>query len=327
MVSVSPCSLGNSPKNLAEQKAGSKKSNSTSETMDSADQRASSKHSVGSAYETRMSSKCSAASSCQWREASQTIIVFDWDDTLCPSSWLRANSPPLSYFHPPPQEERYLKPLHELEDAVIEVLQLAQRYGKVVIITSASHNWVNTSCTNFLPRVLPYLSNIPIVYAQSLWKVWEHEQRLRKGKPEVKEGPDDATRTGFMGYPISYINRIYTMGEKIRDSISDTTEHAGYRWKKLAFATELSAFYSRTVTQSWKNVISVGDADDERAATHYTVGCCSPGRRRKRAKTIKMWDAPTIEELLEQVKNITSALPALIMYDNNFEVEIDDTYA
>merc|ERR1719473_325703 len=63
----------------------------------------------------------SSGSSAEWATPAQSIVIFDWDDTLCPSSWIRCNRPALSYFRPPPNEDRFVKPLEELQNCVLHL--------------------------------------------------------------------------------------------------------------------------------------------------------------------------------------------------------------
>ena len=43
------------------------------------------------------------------------------------------------------------------------------------------------------------------------------------------------------------------------------------RKKQLAIQGEVRQFYSQYAGQSWKNMISIGDSDFERKATHKTM--------------------------------------------------------
>merc|ERR1740120_290153 len=66
----------------------------------------------------------STGSQSDFFKVDQTIILFDWDDTLCPSNWIRENRPALSFFKPAPQEEKFQKPLRELSKIVDATLKL-----------------------------------------------------------------------------------------------------------------------------------------------------------------------------------------------------------
>jgi len=276
---------------------------------------------------------------------SKSIIIFDWDDTLCPSSWIRDNRPSLSYFRPPPNESRFTKPLEELQTLVLKLLALAMTLGKVIIITNAQKPWATTSCRNFLPRVLPTLQMIPQIYAQNTWCMWEIESAKRR-RPSVgfkapvgRASTNDLTRvqsrieTGLKKNGSSvlaannmYVDRLSEVGLKLFSENGQKScqqeDDPSYVWKKLAFGVELTEFYSQYRQQSWSNVISIGDADYERAATKHVVECCSPSNAKKRAKTIKMFDDPTIEELIAQLEKLITILPFVVRHNDDIDIEI-----
>lgn len=116
----------------------------------------------------RIDSLRSTGSQTDYSRPEQTIILFDWDDTLCPSTWIRDNQPALSYSKPAPCEERYQRPLREMQRQAEAVLTLALKMGKVMIVTNAMEPWVETSCRNFMPDLLPLVEKIPVIYAR--WK-------------------------------------------------------------------------------------------------------------------------------------------------------------
>jgi len=115
----------------------------------------------------RIDSLRSTGSQTDYFRPEQTIILFDWDDTLCPSTWIRDNQPALNFFKPAPCEDRYLRPLKEMQRQAERILTLALKMGKVIIVTNAMEPWVETSCRNFMPDLLPLVEKIPVIYARS----------------------------------------------------------------------------------------------------------------------------------------------------------------
>merc|ERR1719440_721439 len=125
-------------------------------------------------------SMVSTGSQSEYFKPEQAITLFDWDDTLCPSNWIRENRPVLSFFKPAPADEKFQKPLRELQKHVEAVLKLALKLGKVIIVTNAMEPWVETSCRNFLPQLMPYVLDIPVIYARSIFDAYNCEQRARQ---------------------------------------------------------------------------------------------------------------------------------------------------
>ena len=99
----------------------------------------------------------------------ETTIIFDWDDTLLCSSWLIQKGVDLFNLEKTVTEE-ILEKCKLLSESVIPLLEEAKRLGQVIIITNSTNGWVDISCRALMPDVIPVLSDIPIVYAQSVYK-------------------------------------------------------------------------------------------------------------------------------------------------------------
>jgi len=98
----------------------------------------------------------------------RTIIFLDWDDTLLCSSVLSGQGIKLdSDLEGCPD---LLRQLDELSDFVINVLNIAQKYGEVHIITNGETGWVQLSAQKFVPRVVPYLEKIRVLSARSTFE-------------------------------------------------------------------------------------------------------------------------------------------------------------
>jgi len=321
---------------------------------------------------TTIESVNSTGSTGEWWSPSQTIIIFDWDDTLCPSTWIRHNRPVLSYFRPPPKEDRFVKPLAEFEGLVCKLLEQAMQMGKVIIVTNAKEPWVTTSCVNFMPRVLPLLEHIPVVYAQSVWESCGVERSIMSSNRSFQANDRVLGSRGMRKQPSGFIplplkpaqdltpkkglipmspnenrnsnqlqdrphsfygdtpqarNRIQSLGAKLFSSeMMQTSPHdICLMWKELSFGIEITEFYSRYQGQPWKNVISIGDAEYERTAAKRVFESCSPSSKDiMRVKTLKMFEEPTVSEVIEQTKKIIESLRKIVLYDGKLDIEIDE---
>lgn len=99
----------------------------------------------------------------------ETCIIFDWDDTILPSSWLAQNG--LRLDSPDALPADAIAQLHVLEDAVMLLLERALSCGVVIIITNAETGWVEMSCKRFIPRVLPFLHRVKVLSARSTFEM------------------------------------------------------------------------------------------------------------------------------------------------------------
>jgi hypothetical protein len=99
----------------------------------------------------------------------ETVIIFDWDDTLLSSSFLSSHGlrpdSDLSLF-----STEILGQLTELESSVISILNTALTLGEVVIVTNAETGWVQLSAGKFLPGVLGVLERLRVVSARSTFE-------------------------------------------------------------------------------------------------------------------------------------------------------------
>mmetsp|Transcript_55448 Transcript_55448/g.140974 ORF Transcript_55448/g.140974 Transcript_55448/m.140974 type:complete len:267 (-) Transcript_55448:277-1077(-) len=98
----------------------------------------------------------------------ETLIIFDWDDSILPTSWLERQGA-LQKKRVAASQKVQL-PLQALASKIVETLQEAMKYGRVIIITNAGEGWVQESCRHFLPSIEPYLSYIPVVSARSAFE-------------------------------------------------------------------------------------------------------------------------------------------------------------
>jgi len=91
-----------------------------------------------------------------------TTIIFDWDDTISPSTYL-SNKTDLD------NVTKY--ELQLLEDIVVSLLLIAIRHGTVYIVTNASTEWVISSGSKYLPRVINLIQeSIPIISARDRYE-------------------------------------------------------------------------------------------------------------------------------------------------------------
>lgn len=192
----------------------------------------------------------------------RTVVVFDWDDTLCPSSWLHAQDLLPKYRgHQIPITPEQRAVLALLGAHVERLLRKAAAYGPVFVVTAAEYGWVEMSCALYLPAVLPVLemADVHIVSARS----W-YEQTFGAG--------------GDSGCWKQEVMRLIA---------------------RKCFASSTSSGRGQQPQQDeFFNLVSVGDSMAERDACYAAVGDV-PGTL---AKTLKFVEHPSSEEMLQQVE-------------------------
>jgi len=100
-----------------------------------------------------------------------TVVVFDWDDTLLPSTHLSTMGHGI--LTDAPFGDTLQAELNTLEDQVINLLKLAiDKVGahRVTIITNAEQGWVELSAQKFIPGVLPILEECHVISARTTFE-------------------------------------------------------------------------------------------------------------------------------------------------------------
>ena len=113
--------------------------------------------------------------------SSTNVLIFDWDDTIFPSSWLFSMQ----------DYELAVDKIRRLENSAIELFKTVTKLGlNVMIITNADLNWVYQSCINYMPKLYPFIQDLTIVSARDrqsqfhtdsgLWKQYTFDDEIRK---------------------------------------------------------------------------------------------------------------------------------------------------
>lgn len=122
-----------------------------------------------------------------------TLLIFDYDDTLFPTSYLAQRGYKLDGPDASPEIQAILD---EYSIVVEKTLIDAGAHGRVVIVTNAETGWITLTAQKFMPRLALLLNSIPSISARSTyeplgitnpfeWKlkafenvIYEHVQRL-----------------------------------------------------------------------------------------------------------------------------------------------------
>ena len=94
------------------------------------------------------------------------MFIFDWDDTLLFTSYLKAKK--ITEF-----TEETKKELNDLDDIVCKILDFSLKKGYVFIITNALDGWINYSSKMYLPEVhnkIKSTEKIMLMSARSLFE-------------------------------------------------------------------------------------------------------------------------------------------------------------
>jgi hypothetical protein len=122
-----------------------------------------------------------------------TIIIFDWDDTLLCTSFLTPNG---IFNEDIKLSEKDSEKISKLETIVLRILTLAIAKGDTYIITNAAPGWVEYSVSRFYPSVKPVLEKVTIISARGdfermypgdsrMWKIQAFLNMQNKHKTDL----------------------------------------------------------------------------------------------------------------------------------------------
>lgn len=101
----------------------------------------------------------------------QTIIIFDWDDTLIPTTFLL---PYQNLIYQPlsrPLPQTIARRMAEIDQFASKLLEISKQNGQVLIITNAAEGWVELSAQRFMPLTAKVLrSDVEIISARTRYE-------------------------------------------------------------------------------------------------------------------------------------------------------------
>jgi len=90
----------------------------------------------------------------------QTLIIFDWDDTLFYTSYLHHKR---NYRNDAAIQQQ----LQSIEKSAYDILDLALGLGQTFIITNAQEGWVEECVDKYMPSLRGMIQKLPIISARS----------------------------------------------------------------------------------------------------------------------------------------------------------------
>lgn len=152
----------------------------------------------------------------------QTVIIFDWDDTLLCTSFLN-----LRHWQDqvlPPIVEKHLR---GIESAAKKLLELAGRMGHVFLITNAMNGWVEYSAAKYVPDLLPVLQKVRVISARGRYEA-QYPGEVSKWKInaflEVQRQLDSEIITNLISLGDSNfeMDAVHVMGKEFSQALIKT---------------------------------------------------------------------------------------------------------
>lgn len=247
------------------------------------------------------------SSHLRYADPSQTMIIFDWDDTLFPSTELfdRLRLPePKECAEPPSLPAQLKRDLQVWADALYDYLnQACALSDRCVIVTNSRRPWVTDCIEAYAPCLKPIFSRPhgapKVIYAgESLKSTKKHRGQCTNLRPVLHRDLD-------------MYKTEYEFDEELTMA------------KYAAVKQEAHAFYSQYPGQSWKNILSLGDMSYERDAVHELTFRRTPlGKEQVRTKTLILPTAPSLSEIALRMQFSRLMLPAYVRFDGDFDLDL-----
>eukprot|EP00930_Biecheleria_cincta_P044752 TRINITY_DN30819_c0_g2_i1.p1 TRINITY_DN30819_c0_g2~~TRINITY_DN30819_c0_g2_i1.p1 ORF type:complete len:390 (+),score=58.48 TRINITY_DN30819_c0_g2_i1:38-1207(+) len=249
------------------------------------------------------SSPCSRTSACSTERTSpsQTLIFFDWDDTLFPTTelfqrWQVPKSP--SAKDVPDISSRQETALQKWRDALHAYLQQACSLSDhVTIVTASKPGWVQYCIDKFVPQIKPLFEaegGPVIIYASEA-----------VDKDTFSELQSTNSR------PLRYRKALVTAEEFDSEQTMQ---------KLSAMIAALAEVHFKCPGHYWQNLLSIGDMPYERDALQELAfrhcGECSW------SKTLLVPSEPALSEITLRLQFSRLMLPKYVHFDGNFEIDL-----
>ncbi|KAL3826536.1 hypothetical protein ACHAXA_003600 [Cyclostephanos tholiformis] len=283
---------------------------------------------------------------------SEAVIIFDWDDTILPSSFVdRSQCDNLGELS---SHTRAL--FREIEICTEKCLAAAACHGEVIIITNSDEGWVKYSAERYLPNLIPVLRRYRIISARTryekfypnqplCWKaaafaheVNEHFRTLEESRrllerecghrassssstaPGCEESVQDLdmASTDVSSLDDSYLDE----GEgSICSSSSSTARHDGGGGGGSPPPSSSSSCPTPPILPR-REIVSIGDSIEERTAVRIVSDQLDAT-----PKSVKFLNNPTPAQIIGQLTMMTHHMTYVCEHETDLDLEISQGQA
>jgi hypothetical protein len=152
----------------------------------------------------------------------KNIFIFDWDDTICPTSWLTSKNyimtNTINSFIQVNLDDHYKLDSHAQKISIL--LEKCLHIGYVIIITNADTNWINMCISKFIPNLQDIMTRIRCYSARSLYQSTfiPHYWKVATFSYTLRDYMDDKYKTSVISFGDSEYeknaNKLFCMNYK-----------------------------------------------------------------------------------------------------------------
>lgn len=151
----------------------------------------------------------------------QSLIIFDWDDTLMYSSFIMHG---YAYGVSAATKQH----LQKIERAAYNLLDTALGLGQTFIITNASEGWVEDCVARYMPSLKKVVERVPVISARSRHEAesshlsqWKQRAFLELGKKLDKEIITNLVSVGDSNFEM---DAAHLLGQQFSKSLIKTVK-------------------------------------------------------------------------------------------------------
>lgn len=265
-----------------------------------------------------------------------TVIIFDWDDTICPSTFI--DQCKVQSLKDLPLHFQNL--LHDIGRAAEQCLLAASQHGQVIIITNSDDGWVHYSCKRYIPNLLPYLDKVRIVSARTeyeefypdaplCWKAAafahevneifvEMEERQLAMQQSIKSG--NGRIPSGLGRNHDSRNQATDMSTSAFESLNSTDDSSSSddsrdeRKERLLRQKRRPSNHHEPIC---REIISFGDSMEERTAVKIVSN-----QLVALPKSVMFISSPTPEQLIGQLCMLEMHMKYICTHSSALDLEI-----
>lgn len=264
-----------------------------------------------------------------------TLFIFDWDDTLLPTTWLALNDMRVDMPGPVPADIQ--RQCENYAPWALRTLEEAGKYGKIVIITNAEAGWIELTTQKFFPSWASAIEKIPYLSARSTWEpkgcVLPVEWKVRSFAQAI-ESFFEEQQNGGAGAGVGATAAAGTSATT-QTTLAETADTAGGGGDSTTASSNTASTSSSSSgnnccsttgaggesQQQIRNIIGLGDSTSDREAIlHVTNVTTSKPAHQTIGKSLKFMERPSIDHLQKQHHLIMTSLKQIALHDKPLDL-------
>lgn len=281
---------------------------------------------------------------------SSKVIIFDWDDTICPSTFVDQFKVDTFSDLPP----HYQNLFNEIGRCAERCLAAAAKHGEVIIITNSDEGWVDYSAERYVPNLLPILPHYRVVSARTryerfypgqplCWKAaaFAHEvneiyadedENSNHSSISSKSNSHHPINTSYEEEPDLVNTSCESMDTMMDDSFEEQAQQSkskrgpfcGIMMKRQSASSNANEDVppSRSKSSSCREIISFGDSMEERTAVKIVSG-----QLESMSKSVMFLTSPTPLQLIGQLTMLTGHMKFVCHHETTLDLEISPQQA